>query len=85
MRTAAALLVLVALCAPSALSLATSKLSIHTGLGTNSWNFIKQAQPRVVKILDNFGGNPAQVAGLSLHRHGSVPLLVSLAMLMRLP
>lgn len=31
------------------------------GLGSASWDFLSQGQPRVVKILDNFGGNGAKV------------------------
>ena len=45
--------------------LSKSKLSIHTGLGSASWDFIKATQPRIVKILDNFGSNPAQVKALA--------------------
>ncbi len=41
---------------PHPLPTDTSKLSIHTAfLGGESMQFIEQAQPTVVKILDNFG------------------------------
>eukprot|EP01106_Pelomyxa_sp_JSP_P016785 TRINITY_DN643_c0_g1_i1.p1 TRINITY_DN643_c0_g1~~TRINITY_DN643_c0_g1_i1.p1 ORF type:complete len:311 (+),score=54.67 TRINITY_DN643_c0_g1_i1:56-988(+) len=36
-------------------ALSNSKLSIHTGMGTNSWTIINGGKPRVVKLLDNFG------------------------------
>jgi hypothetical protein len=46
MRTTASLLLAAAaVTAPVALALSNSKLSIHTGLGSVSWDFIKQAQP----------------------------------------
>lgn len=34
--------------------LSKSKLSIHTGMGTNSWAVINGAHPRLIKLLDNF-------------------------------
>ncbi|KAH3759660.1 hypothetical protein Pelo_8558 [Pelomyxa schiedti] len=36
-------------------ALSNSKLSIHTGMGQYSWTILNGGQPRVVKLLDNFG------------------------------
>jgi hypothetical protein len=33
-----------------------SKMSIHTGWGAASLGFVREARPKVVKLLDNFGG-----------------------------
>jgi hypothetical protein len=40
-------------------------VSLVAGLGSLSWQFIKQTQPRIVKILDSFGSNPAAVKAAS--------------------
>eukprot|EP00039_Didymoeca_costata_P019143 m.336404 g.336404 ORF g.336404 m.336404 type:complete len:654 (-) comp17844_c0_seq1:69-2030(-) len=42
-----------------------SKLSIHSGMGSQSWQFVQQAQPRVIKLLDVFGNVPLQIKKLS--------------------
>ena len=41
-------------------SLSNSKLSIHSGMGSLSFQFIEQAQPRILKILDSFGSDVVQ-------------------------
>ena len=38
-----------------------SKLTIFTGMGSISWDFIKGSSPRVLKILDAFGDNVVNV------------------------
>ena len=45
----------------SADTLSSSKLSIHSGLGSNSWNFVKGARPRLIKLLDVTGNKPSLV------------------------
>eukprot|EP01121_Diplochlamys_sp_Union-15-3_P022733 TRINITY_DN976_c0_g1_i3.p2 TRINITY_DN976_c0_g1~~TRINITY_DN976_c0_g1_i3.p2 ORF type:complete len:243 (-),score=29.79 TRINITY_DN976_c0_g1_i3:197-925(-) len=51
-----AILLLMLLLIPTLVSCMTnSKLSIHTSMGTNSWNVVKNGQPRVIKLLDSFG------------------------------
>jgi len=49
------MLVILILCVCFSDGLSNSKLSIHTGMGTDSWQILKQGLPQVVKLLDNFG------------------------------
>ncbi len=41
-----------------ACAMTQSKLSIHTGMGTNSWDVVNSGQPRLIKLLDSFGAAP---------------------------
>jgi len=45
--------------AASEIDYTTSKLSIHTSMGDNSWLVVKQGKPRLIKLLDSFGDAPA--------------------------
>jgi hypothetical protein len=37
-----------------AVSSSHSKLSIHTGMGTNSWKILNEGNPKLIKLLDSF-------------------------------
>eukprot|EP01094_Clydonella_sp_ATCC50884_P018048 TRINITY_DN3265_c0_g1_i2.p1 TRINITY_DN3265_c0_g1~~TRINITY_DN3265_c0_g1_i2.p1 ORF type:complete len:345 (-),score=69.34 TRINITY_DN3265_c0_g1_i2:1160-2101(-) len=54
MAGAARVALLVLLLVYGVCALSGSKLSIHTGMGDNSWAVLQQGQPRLVKLLDNF-------------------------------
>ncbi|HLF06381.1 MAG TPA: hypothetical protein VI893_04295, partial [Thermoplasmata archaeon] len=61
--------------APVFHSRAGSKLTIHTGFqngGGESWRFIQEAKPGVVKIMDNFGDNGANVARIKQLSPGAI-------------